>query len=119
MVKKGAESPEVLEALRALQKAWGKTKKAVWKRTAEILSRSSRRRVEVNLYDLEKHCKEGELVIVPGKILSLGKLSKKLTIAALSTTATAREKIAKAGGRLLTLREAADKGEAKGARIIA
>lgn len=118
MVKKGAESPEVLEALRALGKAYSKSKKPVWRRAAEILSRSSRRRAEVNLYDLEKHGKEGELVIVPGKVMSLGKLSKKLTIAALSATASAREKIAKAGGKVLTLREAADKGEAKGARIL-
>jgi large subunit ribosomal protein L18e len=118
MVKTGAESFEVLEALRALKKAYGKTKKAVWLRAAEVLSRSSRRRVEVNLYALEKYGKEGELVIVPGKILSLGKLSKKLTIAALSATKPARDKIVAAGGKLMTLREAADKGDSKNARIL-
>jgi large subunit ribosomal protein L18e len=49
---------------------------------------------------LEKYVKEGETAIVPGKVLSLGSLNKKMTVAALSFSDAAKTKINKNGEAL-------------------
>jgi len=72
---------------------------------AKKLETSSRIRPEVNLTKLNKVCKENETVIVPGKILSSGNLKKPLTVVASSFSMTSIEKIQKAGGKAMSIRE--------------
>jgi len=72
---------------------------------AEKLERSRRNRPEVNLTKLNQICKENETVIIPGKVLSTGTLKKSLTVAAASFSMSAVEKIQKAGGKAITIRE--------------
>jgi len=54
----------------------------IWKRIARDLERPSRQRREVNLSRINRYAKDNETVIVPGKVLAAGSLSKKVTIAA-------------------------------------
>ncbi len=77
-----------------------------WARVAELLSRPTRRRVAVNLSKINRYAEEGEMVVVPGKVLGAGTLEKKVTIAAYSFSATALEKIRASGSRAITLEEA-------------
>ncbi len=72
---------------------------------AEELSRQRRRRVEVNIAKLERLCKERETVVVPGKLLGYGKLSKPLTVAAWKFSKQALEKIDAAGGKAISIEE--------------
>lgn len=72
--------------------------------------------VEVNLYKLEKFCKDGDVVIVPGKVLGSGKLTKKIIIYALGFSNSAKEKIISSGGKALKLTELKEK--VKGMKII-
>jgi large subunit ribosomal protein L18e len=72
---------------------------------AKKLETSSRVRPEVNLTKLDKICKENETVIVPGKVLSTGNLKKPLTVAAASFSMSSIEKIQKAGGKVLSIKE--------------
>jgi len=76
-------------------------KKDKWKRVAEILSGPRRNRGHVNL---EKISKEKEDLVIPGKVLSQGEITKK-KIVALNFSKNAREKITKAGGKALSILE--------------
>lgn len=74
-----------------------KEKSKLWKRVAYELERSTRKRREVNLYKINNYTQEGEIALVPGKVLSLGEIDKKITVAAFRFSDAAREKINKSG----------------------
>ena len=86
-----------------------KQKKGIWKRTAEILGKPRRRRVEVNLSKIEKYALEGSTVLIPGKVLGSGRITRKLTIAAFSVSEGAKKAIAESGSTLITIGELAEK----------
>ena len=65
----------------------------LWKRVAIELEKSTRQMPRVNILKLDRYVREGEIAIVPGKVLSLGQLSKKMTVAALHFSDRAKEKI--------------------------
>jgi large subunit ribosomal protein L18e len=77
-----------------------------WGRVLELLSASSRKRVGVNLSRLSAYAKEGALVVVPDKVLGSGSLSHKLTVAAVSFSASAKKAIEAAGGKVISIVEA-------------
>jgi large subunit ribosomal protein L18e len=86
---------------------------------AKKLEKPRRKRIEVNLSKINRVCKENEIIVVPGKVLSTGELKKPLTIAAASFSMAALEKIKKAGGRVLTITELIKENpKGKGVRII-
>ena len=76
-----------------------------WKRIAEDLRRPTRERRTVNVYKIEKFAQEGETIVVPGKVLSVGDLTKKVNVAALTFSEEARKKIENAKGKTLSLQE--------------
>lgn len=76
-----------------------------WKRIEEELYKPSRQRRVVNVYKIDKYAQEGEMVIVPGKVLSVGELHKKVDVAAVNFSAGAKEKITQAKGRALSIQE--------------
>ena len=76
---------------------------------AEELETSKRQRAEVDLSDLNRICKENETVAVPGKVLASGIIKKPLTVAAFSFSMQAIEKIHKAKGEAITLKELIEK----------
>ncbi|MCF7798636.1 50S ribosomal protein L18e [Candidatus Woesearchaeota archaeon] len=77
----------------------------LWKRIATDLEKATRARREVNVYKIDTFAKEGEIVIVPGKVLGSGALSKKITVAALSFSESAKDKILANKGEVLTITE--------------
>ena len=76
-----------------------------WRRIVKDLKKPSRQRRIVNLYKINKYVKEGETIIVPGKVLSVGDLDKKVDIAALNFSNGAKEKIIEAKGKAMTIKE--------------
>jgi len=72
---------------------------------ASALEKPRRARPAVNLSKIERYAKPGETIIVPGKVLSSGNLTKNLDIAALEFSGNAKSKISKVG-KILTLQEA-------------
>ena len=75
--------------LRKLISTLKKTKKPIWKRVASDLAKPRRIRRSVNISRIERYCKSGENIVVPGKVLGSGTLTKKLTIGALSFSKSA------------------------------
>ncbi len=78
---------------------------ALWDRIADELERPSRQRRAVNLSRISRFSKENENIIVPGKVLSSGDLSHKLTIAALSFSEQALEKIKQSNSKAVLIKE--------------
>jgi len=94
-------------------------KKKNWKEVAEILSGPRKRRKNLNLGEINKEIKEGEIVVVPGKILSQGEIEKKIKIVALDFSNKAKEKILNAKGDIIKIIDEIKKNpEAKGIKIL-
>ena len=87
-----------------------------WRRIVKDLKKPSRQRRTVNLYKINRYAKDGETVIIPGKVLSLGELDKKVNVVALSFSAEARQKIIDAKGETLSINELLQKNP-KGEKV--
>lgn len=61
------------------------------------LEKPSRNRRAVNLFKIEKYAKENETIIVPGKVLGTGELTKKVTVVAFNFSDSAFKKIKEKG----------------------
>jgi large subunit ribosomal protein L18e len=70
-------------------------KNPAWREIASVLSGPNSGRVNKNLGEIEKSCKDGEVIIIPGKILSGGELNKKIKIVGFSFSEKAIDKLKK------------------------
>ncbi len=82
-----------------------KEKKGIWKRTAELLGKPRRKRIEVNLSKIEVYAPEGSTVLVPGKVLGAGRISRKVSVAAFSFSQSARKAISDGGSKAMSIDE--------------
>lgn len=89
--------------LRKLISKLSKQEKPLWKRVADMLQSPSRKRAYINLYKINKYTKPGDIVIVPGKVLGIGKLDHEVTVVALDFSASAKRKILDAKGKIVSL----------------
>lgn len=92
-----------------------KEKVPLWNRIAEELGKSTRSRREASVGKIDKHAREGEIAIVPGKVLSDGEMTKKIFVAAFNFSERARMKINR-HGKAMSIRELMKQG-AKGKRV--
>jgi len=112
-------NPVLVQLIRYLKIKSHENNAPIWKDIAERLERSLKNWANVNISRIERYANENEVVIVPGKVLSCGDLSKKITIAAWSFSKKAREKIEKAGGRCISIEQLVEENpEGKNVRII-
>ncbi len=90
-----------------------------WLEVAGILASSRRNRKNMNLGEINALAKEGEIVVVPGKVLSEGKIEKKIKIVALNFSKKAEEKILKSKCEISKILEEIKRNpEAKGVKIL-
>ena len=94
----------LMELLSLLKKTAIENDAPVWKRIATDLEAPTKQRRIVNLYKLDKYCKDGETIVVPGKVLGMGEVTKKLQVAAYTFSEDAHKKI-NASGKAMTIRE--------------
>ena len=76
---------------------------AIWRDIAKRLEKPRRNWAETNLSKLDRYAAEGETILVPGKVLAAGNITKKITVAAYSFSAAAEEAINAAGGKTMTI----------------
>jgi large subunit ribosomal protein L18e len=94
-------------------------KKKNWLGVAAALSGPRAKRTSMNLDKINDEAKEGETVVIAGKVLSQGELNKKIKVVALSFSEMAKEKILKAKGETLTILEEIKKNpDAKNVRFL-
>lgn len=114
----GPTNLQLKELIKELEEKAEEKKSKLWKRLAEELKRPTRQRRIVNIYKIDKYAREGETIVVPGKVLNLGELSKKIEVAAFSFSQAAEEKIGKIG-KVLSIRELMEKNpEGRKIRIL-
>jgi large subunit ribosomal protein L18e len=105
------------QVLQSLVESLLKTQKPIWKKVAYELSRPRRQKVEVNLSKLEDYADPDVTVLVPGKVLGSGAVSKKITVAAFSFSESARKLIHENGGKAISI-ESLHKSNPDGRGII-
>jgi large subunit ribosomal protein L18e len=106
-------NPELVETIRLAKK------NKEWLEIASILSGSRRNRIEVNLDRINKEAKAGEIIVVPGKVLSLGDIDKKIKMVAFNFSEKAKEKLLKAGCETINIAEEIKKNpSAKGIKKL-
>jgi len=80
----------------------------IWYHVAELLAKPRRQRIAVNLSKINKYTGNGEIVIVPGKVLGAGTLDHEVIVAAWQFSQKAYEKISKKG-KCITIEELLEK----------
>lgn len=102
-----------------LRRAFKNSKSKIWKALEEEMSKSRSNKRLVNIQQLNKNTKDGEIIVVPGKILGDGILEHKLTVCAYSYSENAIDKLKTAGAEVISLQSLINKyPDGKGVKII-
>lgn len=91
-------------------------KNKAWHDVAKIISGPTRNYSSKNLFEIDKEAKANDIIVIPGKVLSKGELTKKVKIAALSFSEKAQEKAKQSKSELVTILEEIKKNP-KGEKI--
>lgn len=119
-MQKRKSNPNLVKLIDELLVASAKNGAKVWKDIAERIAKPRRLYAEVNVSKIERYAKDNETIIVPGKVLGSGKINKKVTVAALSFSESAKRKIEDAGGKCLTITQLLEENpKGSGVRIMA
>ncbi len=106
MRKINVEKASVKEWMEALSAASRKEHyPKLWKRVHSLVAVPARRRASVNLYKIGKYTKEGDNVIVPGKVLSTGDIDHKITIAAIEFSEPALKSLKEANCKIVNIKD--------------
>jgi len=115
----GPTNPLMKELIASLKAEGNKEERKFLLELAEQLGRSERRRAEVNLSQIERNAEKGETVVVPGKVLASGVLTKPVKVAAAFFSAGAAAKIEASGGKVISIPELVKENpEGTGVRIL-
>ena len=96
---------ELVETISDLKTASRENDAPIWKSIAKKLEGPSRNWPIVNISKIDYNASKNSKVIIPGKIMGSGKLSKKVTVSAFSFTKSAVKKIESAGGSCMYYRD--------------
>jgi len=101
----GPTNRQLRMLIRFLRKAATANSANIWRAVAELVERPRRSRVVVNVGKLNRVANDGDVVIIPGKLLGGGELKKRVVVAAVGVTPKAWKKVVEAGGEVLTIPE--------------
>ncbi|RMG31676.1 MAG: 50S ribosomal protein L18e [Methanobacteriota archaeon] len=110
------ENPVVASLIKALKVAANKHEAPIWRTVSKKLQRPRRRKIVVNLSKIARYTKDGEAVVVPGKVLGSGELDRPITVAAVAFSKSAQEKIAAANGKAIKIMDLVEENP-KGSRV--
>jgi|SRR3989338_504133 len=79
-------------------------KNDAWLSIAGILAGPRRKKTNINLEEIDKN-KENETIVVPGKVLSQGNVTKKINVVALNFSEGAKEKLINSGCKFSSILE--------------
>ena len=112
-------NPQLVATIDSLKAKTRETEAAIWRDIALRLEKPRKNWAEANLSKIERYAKEGETIVVPGKVLAAGRIDKKVTVAAYSFSEAAAKAIVAAGGKTLTFEELANANpKGSGVRIM-
>ncbi len=107
MKRTGPSNPNTAELLVQLDKHGKKSKQHAYQTLSELLKVATRQRAEVDLEHLNHLAQihQDKILVVPGKVLSDGKVTQPIEVAAFRITQNAKKKIEEAKGKTHNLRE--------------
>ncbi|MEX0569399.1 MAG: 50S ribosomal protein L18e [Candidatus Njordarchaeota archaeon] len=94
-----------LMLIKLLKKVARENKANIWRYVAELLQKPRRLRPQVNISKINRYTKDGDTIVIPGKVLGAGNLDHKVTVAAYSYSESAKEKIENAGGKVISIQD--------------
>ena len=104
---------EVVETLLAAKK------NAAWNKVAQLISSSRKKYSSVNLKEIANESKDGDTVVVVGKVLGNGKLNKKVRVCAMNFSESAVGKLKEVKSERVSLLEEIKKNpNAEGIKIL-
>jgi len=116
MTKTNPRLTKLIEMLKAKSR---EENVSIWRSVAERLERPTRHYAEVNISKINRHTSKNETVLVPGKVLGAGTLDHPVTVAALSFSSSANDKITSAKGKCTLIEKLIEENPSgKGVRII-
>jgi large subunit ribosomal protein L18e len=119
MKKTNKTNPILNDLIRDLKMRSKDNKAPIWRDIAKRFEKSLQNWSEVNISRIARNVKSNETIIIPGKLLGSGQIDIPVTVAAFKASESAKVKITKAGGKVLTIRELLDQNpKGKGIRII-
>lgn len=98
-------NPVLVGLISDLKNAGRENEAPLWRDIASRLEGPSRNWAQVNVSKVDAYARDGENVVVPGKLLGAGEVSRAVTVVAFNASASAKAKIAAAGGKVLDLKE--------------
>ena len=106
-------SSVLVETISAARKA------PAWNKAAKLLSGPTKKFSSINLFEIDKQTKAGDTVVILGKVLSKGELTKKVRICALSISEKAKEKLKDSKSKIVSVLEEINKNpKADGIKVI-
>lgn len=115
----GPANPELQALIAELRSRGYKEGSKFLIKIADELAKSARKRAKVNVSRLERFCKAKEDVIIPGKLLADGILTKQLTVSCFGASESARKKTEGAGGKIISIEQMVEKNpKGTGVRIV-
>ena len=102
---KSKENESIVNNIESLLKISRESSSDFWRDIARRMTSGRRRYASINLYKIDMLTKEGDIVLVPGTILSVGELTKNITVSSFRISKKAMEKIVKAGAKFKSLSE--------------
>ncbi|ALL02073.1 50S ribosomal protein L18e [Pyrodictium delaneyi] len=106
----------VRKTIRILRSAANKNNAPIWRYVAELIDRPRRLRVAVNISKINRYTEDGDIVVVPGKVLGAGTIDHPVTVAALGFSEQAVEKIRAAGGKVMHILQLVEENP-RGSRV--
>ena len=98
-------NPSLLQLIDDLKEASRKHDAPIWKEVAERLEKARRSWASMNVGKISKVLKEGEIALIPGKVLGDGDITRKFEVAAYQFSRSAVDKISSSGGKAWTIRD--------------
>jgi len=94
-------------------------KNPAWNKYAKLLSQSTRNHSSINLEEIDKQTSLGDTILVPGKVLSLGEITKKIKICSFGISNEALERLKKTRSEWSSIVDEIKKNpKAEGLKII-
>lgn len=107
--KKKPTNPILRRLIRNLREKSKENEAQIWEDLADKLSKSNRSRAEVNLSQINRNTSDGEVIVVPGKVLGSGIMDHSVTIAAFDFSNRAESRILNADGEILSIEDLLEK----------
>ncbi|MEM3342225.1 MAG: 50S ribosomal protein L18e [Thermoplasmata archaeon] len=112
-------NPQLVALIKDLCSASHEKSAPIWRDIAERLSGPTSKRPAVNLSRIERYAKKDEIILVPGKLLGTGVITKPVTVAAYAFSQSAVKKLHAAGGKAISIRELlSQRPDGSGIRIM-